>query len=1005
MPLSAIVNSFNAGELSPFMDARSDVKKYGSGCKTLENFIILPYGGVMRRPGTQYLGAAKYANRRCRLIGFNFSTTTRFVIEMGHQYLRFWSNGVQVQTGGNPVEVASPFTEEQIREVQYVQINDVMYFVHPEVAPRKLSRFSDTNWVMAEVSWDWPALLEENVTDTTLTCSHTTGNARTLTASASLFNANHVGSYWQLAHTKAANYIETDIDGNKNSSTLTVFGDWEFSTSGIWSALLTIEQSEDNGATWQAIRKYKGSADRNLNVEGKTDKEVLLRVNISSYDTGDSWADSTSYSKGDIRIYEVNVYKCVLAHNNTATAWSEFAGNYSAGDIVSWGENKYKCIKAHNNTTSNWAATGQTYSVGNLVKYNERTYKCVKGHNTSINTFPRNQYVAQGSSLQQYDTALKKWYKADEYAQLVFDFPAGNYGVTNNRIYVAGYAYYRGVNSVGQSDTTANHIANSRLQQLTSSAENNAYSDAKALTEANICYEINYSPDNPEYWELSNFRPTNYEYWEPIDFTPSNQKYWTPINYETRVARLEALDSLQYGVVKVTGYTSPTQVTVNVIEPLGNTTATTTWSEGAWSVASGYPRTVMLHEGRIWYGGTAARPLSVWGSVVEDYENMRLSSNSDGGLFVTLSSKEANRIQWMESQDKLMIGTSGNEWTLGASNADEGITPANVQAQKQSSYGSKYMSAATINDVMLFVQRQGRKVRELTYVLDRDGWVAPDLTVLSEHITAGEIVESDYQQQSDAIFWAIRGDGQLVGMTYERDQEVVGWHRHTTDGAFESVATIYGLSGSDEVWLAVRRTINGQTVRYIERFAIGAREDFDTQNKPHWWHLDCAVRYQGAATATMSGLSHLNAKTVHVLGDGAVLTPKTVASASIDLEKSCTVILAGLPFTSVVQPMTLDIPNLPDGTSRGRHKRIDRVNVSVQKSMGGEVSTDGVTWQWLYPRDFDDPMDASPPPFSGDTEVVVASDYDRNIPLYIRQTQPLPMTILALVPKITYYGD
>lgn len=1009
MPVSALVNSFNAGELSPYMGARSDVEKYRNGCATLENFIILPYGGVVRRPGTEYLGNPKFDNRRCRLIGFNFSTTTRFVIEMGHLYMRFWSNGVQVLSGGSPLELVSPYTENQIREVQFVQINDIMYLVHPEVAPYKLSRLSDTNWTLTEVPWDWPALLDENLGNTTLTCSHTTGNNRTLTASAATFNAGHVGSYWQIGHTLEAVFVERSIDSDGNSGNLTVFGDWEFSTSGVWSGVINIEQSDDNGATWQVIRSYKGSAERNITASGKTDREALLRIAVSNYVTGSAWAEQTNYALDAVRVWENNVYKCVLAHNSTAPAWNEFAGNYALGALVTFNTRTYKCTKAHNNTTTNFVGTGQNYAVGNLVKFNERTYKCVRAHST-VGALLGSNPIAGGYPWGQNITIAKDqlvFFDGDVYranqdqriglraidAHLVLN--VGNVIADGGD----GNSWWRVVRQITSATELSNRITDNRVQLLT------ARNGVQAHHEIGMFEKMDYTPENPEYWELQNFRPSNAEYWEPIDFTPSNPKYWEPINYGTRVARLEAADSRVFGIVKVTGYTSPTQVTVNVVNPLAKTTATKIWSEGAWSASQGFPRTVALHQSRIYYGGTERRPLSIWGSVVDDFQNFRVSTNNDGGLFLTLSAKEANRLMWMESQDKLLIGTSGNEWTLGAS-TDEGITPTNVTAQKQSSYGSKYLPAATINDVLLFVQRQGRKVRELVYVLDKDGWVAPDLTVLAEHVTAGEIVERSYQQQTDAIYWAIRGDGQLVGMTYERDQNVVGWHRHTTDGAFESVATIYGIGGTDEVWLSVQRTVGGQTKRFIERFYTQSREKFEAQDKLNWWYLDCAVRYSGTATSTMPGLSHLEGRTVNVLANGAVESPKTVTSGQIALDKARTTVLAGLPFTSTLQPMTIDINNMADGTSRGRFKRIHRMILALQKSLGGEVSTDqGLTWQYLYNRDFPDPMDASPPPFTGDAEVVTASDYDRNLQILVRQKQPLPLTVLALVAKIDFYGD
>lgn len=977
MSLSAHVNSFNAGELSPYMGSRSDVKKYQSGCKTLENFIILPYGGVIRRPGTQYLGPAKLGNRRCRLIGFNFSTTTRFVIEMGHQYMRFWSNGARVEISSVPVEVASPYTEDQLRDVQFIQINDIMYFVHPDVAPHKLSRITDTSWTMAEVVWDWPALLEENVTNITVNVDNVSGNYRRLYSSAPLFNSGHVGGYWQLAHTTAANYVELDIKANATSSSLSVFGDWEFSTSGIWSAELNIEQSEDNGTNWRVIRTFKGAAERNVTVSGKTDKEVLLRIKIEDYITGSAWAAGTNYALDTVVSYENNIYKCVLAHNNTAAAWAANT-SYSEGAFVTYNTRTYKCIKTHNNTTSAYANNQQVAVDTQFDVPNEQPGVVYRAHTA---------YAAVRSPWS------GTWPSADKFANQVVQENAGT------------SAFWRVVENVLGSGVSYNTArTNNDIQMLS------------GTTQQDADYEMNRL-------EKIDYRPFNGEYWEPIDFTPFNSKYWTPINYSTRVARLEATDSRIYGFVKITSFTSSTEVMINVISSPASTAPTKVWAQGAWSGEQGYPRTVALHESRIYFGGTAKRPLSLWASVVDDFQNLRVSDSADAGLFLTLSAKEANRINWMESQDKLMIGTSGNEWTLGPLTADEGITPSNVKATKQSAYGSKYMASSSINEVMLFVQRQGRKVRELTYVLDRDGWVAPDLTILSEHVTAGEIVEADYQQQSDAIYWAIRGDGQLIGMTYERDQEVVGWHRHTTDGLFESVAVIYGgASGSDEVWLSVQRTINGQTVRYIERFAVNAREQYEAENQPYYWYMDCAIQKTSGLSFNVTGLAPLVGKTCSVLADGKVLAPQIVTAPgnSITLPSQATVVLVGLPYTSTLEPMIFDIPNMEDGHSRGRMRRIDRVMVTLQKSLGGQVSTDGnqwnhlitPTWENLYPSKWnylytkDLPGDpASPTPFSGDAEIVMASDYGRNLTLKVRQVDPLPLTILALTPKMTFHGD
>jgi hypothetical protein len=835
-----LVTALNAGELSPYMDARTDVEKYRSGCRTLENMVVLPYGGVYRRAGTEYLGEAKNANQRCRLIGFNFSVTTRFVLEFGHQYIRFWGNDSQVLSGGSPLEVASPYQESELRELQYVQVNDIMYLAHANHAPRKLTRVSDTNWTLATVAWSYPPLLDQNITTTTIASSAASGSA-TLTASASVFQAGHVGSQWAIQWPRNSGAVDEAIDANKVSQgTLDIQGSWTITTVGTWIGKIRL------------LRIPQEKMDSN----GGRDLTALAR----STTTATATRTAHGYATGD----EVFIPSTVAA---------PFAGTYT---ITVTGADTYTFTVANSG-----AASASDAPVQNLTKME------VVREFTSLTT-ARN-FTATGTEDERVGLKLR-----------VTDYVSN----TSARVF------------------------------------------------------------------------------------------------------LESTDFNSGGTVTINSVASGTSAGATVNKWLGSViTGTTQWSEAAFSAVRGYPRAVAIHEQRLCFGGTAHQPNTVWCSKVDDFENFQLGVGADDGLQFTVASSEGNRIEWMFSQKRLMLGTSGDEWTIGGANSGEAFSSTNVQAQKQSSFGSKTMRAILLNDVLLFVQRRGRKVRELTYNFERDGWVAPDLTVLSEHVTQGELVELAFQQQPDAILWAVRGDGQLVGMSYERDQEVVAWHRHTTDGEFESVATVYGLSGADdEVWLVVKRTINGQTKRYIERFKADNRAKFEAQTKDDWWYLDCAKRYSGTATATITGLSHLEGKTVSVLANGAVQPDETVASGQITLDKTYTKVLAGLPYTSTILPMKFDF-DLRDGPTRGRKKRINRVEVSLFKSLAGEASTNGTEWLWIYPRDFDDPMDASPPPFSGDAEVVVAGDYSDDSDIYLRQRLPYPFTVRALVVKLDAYGD
>lgn len=814
-----LVTALNAGELSPYMDARIDVEKYKSGCRTLENMVALTYGGVYRRAGTEYLGEAKYSDKRCRLVGFNYSVTTRFVLELGHQYIRVWGNNAIVshptgaawasttaykagdfvtnsgttyialedhtsaasfstdaakwyaQPATGVLELPSPYLESELRELQYVQVNDVMYLAHANHHPRKLSRLADNKWTLSRVKWKYPPVLDQNITATTIASSAATGSA-TLTASASLFQSGHVNSQWAIQWPRSSGSISTAIDGNKTTTeTLDIQGSWTLTTVGTWIGTVRLlriprEEMDKNGGSgftaYEVVREFNSlTTARNFTATGTEDDRVGLKLQVLNYSSN-----------------------------------------------------------------------------------------------------------------------------------------------TNARVF------------------------------------------------------------------------------------------------------LESTDFNSGGTVTINSVASGTSAGATVDKWLGSTTtASAQWSEAAFSDVRGYPRAVAIHEQRLCFGGTSHQPNTVWCSKVDDFEDFQLGSKDDDALSFSVASSEGNRIAWMFSQKRLMLGTSGDEWTIGGFDSGKAFSASNVQAQKQSSFGSKYMRAILLNDVLLFVQRRGRKVRELTYNFERDGWVAPDLCVLAEHITAGEIVELAFQQQPDAVLWCVRGDGQLVGMSYERDQNVVAWHRHTTDGLFESAATVYGLAGADdEVWLCVNRTINGQTKRYIERFKADNRVNFEAQSKADWWYLDCAKRYSGTATTAVTGLSHLEGKTVSVLADGAVQANAVVSSGQITLAKAASKVLVGLPFTSTVQPMKFDFA-LQDGSTKGRRKRISRATVSLYKSLGGEASSNGSNWLWLYPRDFDDPMDASPPVFSGESEVVVAGDHSFDGDFHLRQAQPYPLTIRALVIRLDVFGD
>ena len=202
------------------------------------------------------------------------------------------------------------------------------------------------------------------------------------------------------------------------------------------------------------------------------------------------------------------------------------------------------------------------------------------------------------------------------------------------------------------------------------------------------------------------------------------------------LARLEVGDSRYSGFVQVTAYTSPTRGFRHGRRGLWTTTATEFWAEGAFSRYQGHPRVVALHDSRLIFAGTKFKPLRLHGSprLTISRTTARAASPMRRSTLRYRRTSPIRSTGWSARAISL-IGTAGEEWTLERTDDAEALSATNVNADRQSSYGSAYLQARLVNEVVMFVQRQGRKVRELTFAFERDGWVAPDLTILANHIT------------------------------------------------------------------------------------------------------------------------------------------------------------------------------------------------------------------------------------------------------------------------------
>lgn len=237
------------------------------------------------------------------------------------------------------------------------------------------------------------------------------------------------------------------------------------------------------------------------------------------------------------------------------------------------------------------------------------------------------------------------------------------------------------------------------------------------------------------------------------------------------------------------------------------------------------PSCVAFFENRLCFANTNNNPQKVWGTDSGDYEKMTVGVGDGDRLEYTIASELVNEIRWLKSGKKLLMGTFGGAFAMSSGEEGVPVTPTNITIKKATEYGSINIVPHRIGNYVYFVQRNARTIREMAFDFNIDEYKAKDMTILSEHIVKNSIVDMDYQQSPYNILWCVRNDGVLLSFTREADQEVMAWARHILGGSFgagdavvESVAVIPGDGGDDEVWVVVKRTIDGNTVRYVEYF-------------------------------------------------------------------------------------------------------------------------------------------------------------------------------------------
>lgn len=456
--------------------------------------------------------------------------------------------------------------------------------------------------------------------------------------------------------------------------------------------------------------------------------------------------------------------------------------------------------------------------------------------------------------------------------------------------------------------------------------------------------------------------------------------------------------------------------------PSGAVSAVRAWYMGAFYPGN-YPAVVTFHEDRLVFGGCPNLPQRVDASVSSQYNVFSPNAVADGTVTAasayafSLNTDTVNSIRWMQSDSHgLLIGTAGGEWLLSPGTAGEAISATNVSAQNSTQYGSEPIAPVRVGLETIFTQQGGRRLRSLKYDFYVNGFLGPDITVLSEHLTVTGFKQLALQKTPQQIIWGARNDGQLVNVSYDRDQDEQGWNLHQLGGdpattKVLGVATIPSPDGTrDEVWLAVQRVINGATVCYVERMtklweagdAVSYTLSGTVQTKfvpQDTYYADCAVRTVfGSAVTTITGLTWLEGQTVSVLADSATHPDVTVTGGTITLERSATDVCIGLGYVSTGQTLQIEAGGA-DGPAQGKIKRVHRLIVRMYDTLGLTLIA-GINQQDVSFRYSNGLMDAPPSLFNGDMPLAWEGSYDRGCYVSWEQTQPLPSNISMIAAQM-----
>lgn len=962
--------SFAAGELSPAMFGRFDDPKYSTGLSRCRNFVTLPQGPAEFRPGTAYVNEAKYGDKRCRLIPFKFSSDNTLVLEFGHHYVRFHTEGKTVLgSNGKPYEIETPYDADDVMDIHYCQSMDIMTLVHPAYAPKELRRYGTTDWRMVDVSFGAPLK-----------------SPNTPTVSYSVVAPNGVTVTSEEKTRYTLKYKVTAIKDNEQGAQESAASAMGYTKGNLYldNALCTISWTAVEGADRYRVYKnyrgmycYIGETQETTFVDDNYEPDASITPPIYEDPFGhDSGITSVTVTNGGSGYQPLALESAQEIYNAFINSEGVFEEENTAEGV------RVKYAKKAGTDYITYTGTFErdpTYDhKGYVPTYEEGGGRVVR-------------YVRPVST----EGEVKEWQSHNYHAVEADDGSGGSF-----------LLFFEHTDSVrAASATRLEVVASLRLDKVLLNGRGQGYQSPRfAINQTKYTATVvTKFTRRTRYFYSSSDVVTSSSTEREIEFDLSKWLGAVPLVVEKPpVAYVldptEAGTGAELGLTvkggKVTeiavryaghGYVNP-QV---VILGGGGSGATARADVGH---TGDYPGAVCYFEQRRCFAGTPTRPQTVWMTRTNTESDMSytLPSQDDNRLRFSIAAQEASRIRHLTPMLQTIALTDTTEYRIHSGGAAP-LSPTALKSEVQAQIGASNVMPLVVNSTIVYASARGGHLREMGYSQNASGFVTGDLSVRAAHFFEdSRVADLALSKAPYPIVWAAMTDGSLLGLTYMPEQGIGGWHRHTTEnGAVESV-TVVPENDEDILYLVVRRTVGGKTVRYVERM-----KEFFFSKLEDAWRVDCGGEYRGAATTRVNGLTWLEGETVSILADGCSLPKQVVVDGAITLPHAAKHVIVGLPVTGEIETLPVAL-QLQDGSyGMGHAKNINDVVLRVYRSSGIAI---GPSFDKLveFRQRETEPYGTPPEMVTGEVSVTPLAEWGDSGQVCLRQSEPLPLRVLSV---------